>query len=122
MNILLWVLQIMLALHTIIGAVWKFSNPEQTVGSLNAIPHGMWIAMSIIELLCSVGLIIPLIKKRWGGMVPFAASIIAAEMLLFTVVSLYSGNNNYNEIIYWLVVAVVSAFIVYGRFMMKPIK
>lgn len=42
MNILLWVLQILLALHTVIGAVWKFSNSEQTVRSLNAIPHGVW--------------------------------------------------------------------------------
>jgi hypothetical protein len=31
MNILLWILQILLALHTIVGAVWKFLNSEQTV-------------------------------------------------------------------------------------------
>ena len=59
MNILLWVLQILLALHTFIGAVWKFSNSEQTVPSLNAIPHVVWLAMGIIEILCSLGLILP---------------------------------------------------------------
>src|SRR3954453_24196439 len=25
-------------------AVWKFSNSEQTVPALNAIPHGVWLA------------------------------------------------------------------------------
>jgi hypothetical protein len=64
MNILLWVLQILLALHTIVGAVWKFSNSEQTVPSLQTIPHGIWLAMSIIELLCALALILPALKKR----------------------------------------------------------
>lgn len=54
MNIFLWVLQILLALHTAIGAVWKFSNPAQTVPSLSAIPNGVWLAMSVVELLCAV--------------------------------------------------------------------
>ena len=51
MNILLWVLQILLALHTAIGAVWKFFNSEQTVPSLKAIPHGVWLSLSVIEIL-----------------------------------------------------------------------
>lgn len=60
MNILLWVFQILLALHTIMGAVWKFSHSaEETMPSLKAIPHGVWLTMSAIELLCSLGLILP---------------------------------------------------------------
>lgn len=51
MNILLWVLQALLALHTFTGAVWKWSNPEQTVPSLKAIPHGIWLAMSVADCL-----------------------------------------------------------------------
>lgn len=46
MNIGLWILQVLLALHTVMGSVWKFSNSEQTVPSLSAIPHGIWLAMS----------------------------------------------------------------------------
>ena len=66
MNILLWVLQILLALHTVMGAVWKFSNSaEQTVPSLKAIPHGVWLAMSVFELLCSLGLILPAFIVPW---------------------------------------------------------
>ena len=43
-NVVLWILQVLLALHTAMGAVWKFSNSEQTVPSLQAIPHGAWLA------------------------------------------------------------------------------
>jgi len=120
MNILLWVLQILLALHTVVGAVWKFSNSEQTVPSLSAIPHGVWLGMSGVELLCALGLILPAFHKPLAILAPVAALGIAAEMLLFSVVHLYSGDANDGPMIYWLVVAAVCAFIAYGRFVLKP--
>ncbi len=120
MNVLLWVLQILLALHTIVGAVWKFSNPAQTVPSLNAIPHVVWLAMAVIELLCSLGLILPAIIRRLGILAPVAATFIVAEMLLFCGVDIFSINPDYNHVMYWLVVAAISAFVAYGRFVLKP--
>lgn len=122
MNILLWVLQILLALHTAIGAVWKFSNSaEQTMPSLAAIPHGAWLAMSVIELLCALALILPAFNKSLAILVPVAAACIAAEMLLFTGLHIYSGDANYGPMIYWLVVAAICTFIAYGRFVLKPL-
>ncbi len=121
MNILLWVLQILLAFHTIMGAIWKFSNSEQTVTSLNAIPHKVWMAMSIIEILCSLGLILALFNKSLGKLIPIAAVCIAAEMLLFCGLNIFSGDANYGHIIYWLVVAAICSFIAYGRLVLKPL-
>jgi hypothetical protein len=120
MNILLWVLQILLALHTVVGAVWKFSNSAQTVPSLSAIPEGVWLAMSVFELLCSLGLILPAFNKRLAILAPIAAAGIAAEMLLFSALHIYSGDPNYGSVIYWLVVAAICAFIAYGRLVLKP--
>ncbi len=120
MNILLWVLQILLALHTGVGAVWKFSNSEQAVPSLKAIPHGAWLAMSGFELLFSLALILPAFNKPLAILVPIAAVCIAAEMLLFSGVHIYSGDASYGPMIYWLVVAALCAFIAYGRFVLKP--
>jgi len=121
MNTLLWILQILLALHTAIGAAWKFSNPAQTVPSLQAIPHGAWLAMSVVELICSLGLILPAFNKSLGILAPVAAACVAAEMLLFCGLHIYSGDANYSPIIYWLVVAAICAFIAYGRFVLKPL-
>ena len=119
MNILLWVLQVLLALHTIMGAVWKFSHSaEQTMPSLSAIPPGVWLAMSVIELLCALALILPAFNKSLGNLATIAAAIIAAEMLLFCGLHLYSGDANYGPMIYWLVVAAICAFIAYGRFVL----
>ena len=121
MNIILWVIQVLLTLHTAIGAVWKFSNSEQVVPSLKAIPHGVWLAMSGLELLCSLGLVLPVFSKQLAILVPVAAACIAAEMLLFSGIHVYSGDVNYSPMIYWLVVAAVCVFIAYGRFVLRPL-
>jgi hypothetical protein len=121
MNVLLWILQVLFALHTAIGAVWKFSNPEQTVPSLKAIPHRVWLALSVFELLCSLGLILPAFFQPLAVLVAIAAACIAAEMLLFSGLHVYSGSSEHGLIIYWLVVAALCAFIAYGRFVMAPL-
>ncbi|MDE3057146.1 MAG: DoxX family protein [Bacteroidota bacterium] len=122
MNILLWILQTLLTLHTAMGAVWKFSNSEQTVPSLSVIPHGVWLALSVIELLCALFLILPAVSKRLAILAPLAASFIAAEMLIFCALDIFSGSPDYGHLTYWLVVAVISGFTAYGRFALKPIQ
>ncbi|NND35015.1 MAG: hypothetical protein HKN76_20685 [Saprospiraceae bacterium] len=121
MPIILWVLQVLLALHTLIGAIWKFSNSEQAVESLSSSPHAVWLSLIVIELFCSLGLVIAAVRKSWGKLIPIAALIIAAEMVFFTALHLYSGNEDHFQMIYWLVVAAVCAFIAFGRYVLKPI-
>lgn len=120
MNILLWILQILLALHTAMGAVWKYSNSEQAVPSLKAIPHAVWLGLGAFELLLSVALLLPAISKPLAFLAPVAAACIAAEMLIFCGVHLASGDASRGPMIYWLVVAAVCAFIAYGRFVLRP--
>jgi hypothetical protein len=120
-NVLLWVLQVLLALHTAMGAVWKFSNSEQTVPSLKALPHGVWMALGVVELACVLGLLLPALNKRLGVLAPIAAACIVAEMLLFSGVHLLSGQTEHGQLVYWLVVAAICAFVAYGRFVLKPL-
>lgn len=121
MNIVLWVFQVLLALHTGMGAVWKFSHGTEAVPSLKALPHAVWMSLSVVELLCVVGLILPIFNKQLAVLAPIAALVIVAEMLLFTVVHFASGSGQSGEVVYWLVVAVVCAFIAYGRFVLAPL-
>lgn len=121
MNVLLLVLQVLLALHTVTGAMWKFFNSPQTVPSLTAIPQGAWLSLSVFELLCSLGLILPAFSKPLGIFAPIAAACIAAEMFLFTGVAIHSGDVNYGQVTYWLVVAAICAFIGYGKIALRPL-
>ena len=116
MNILVWVVQILLALHTVTGAVWKLRNSEQSVPSLKAIPHRAWLALSPFELLCSVGLVLPAFVNGLAMAAPVAAAGIAAEMLLFSGVHLYSRDPKHGHMLYWLVVAAICVCVSYARF------
>jgi hypothetical protein len=122
MNVLLWILQVVVALHTGAGAAFKYSHsPEQTMASFKAIPPGVWTAMGITELVCAVALIVPVFSKKLGFLIPLAASYVIAEMLLFSALQVHGGDGKYGSIGYWLVVAGVCAFIAYGRFVARPV-
>lgn len=122
MNVLLWIFQILLALHTAMGAVWKFSHSvEQTMPSLSAIPGGVWLGMSVVELLCALALIVPAFNKRLAILAPVAAACIAVEMLIFSGLHLFPGTTDYAPVIYWLVVATLCGFIARGRFVRLPL-
>ena len=103
------------------GAAWKLSNSEQTVPSLSAIPHGLWLAMSAFELILAVGLILPAVRPSLGVVAPIAAACIVVQMLLFCGLHLRSGQSEHGQMIYWLVVAVISVFVAYGRLVLRPL-
>ncbi len=121
MNIILWVLQVALAIHTAIGAFWKFSNSTEMVPSLKAMPNSVWMSLIGIELLCAAGLVLPAINRQWGMLVPLAAIVIALEMVLFTILHLRSGQTTHGEIVYWLCVAAICLVIAYGRSVVAPL-
>lgn len=116
MNIFVWVLQVLLALHTLVGAVWKFKNSvAETMPTLKAIPQGVWLTLSGLEILCALALVLPALHKPLGFLAPIAALAIAAEMLLFTCFHFASGSREFGPVIYWLVVAAIGGFIAYVR-------
>ena len=115
MNMLLSALQILLAMHTAAGALWKLSNAENTVPSLRSIPHSVWMILIAVELLCAIGLVVPLFEKSRMRLAVISAVVIGAEMLMFSAVHLSAGATGYGEIAYWLVVTAVCAVIVVGR-------
>jgi hypothetical protein len=62
----------------------------------------------------------PGIYKPLAILASIAAACIAAEMLFFSGLHIYSGDANYGPMIYWHLVAAIYAFIAYGRFVLKP--
>lgn len=116
MVVFVWILQILLGLHTLIGALWKFSHTaEKTAPSLAAIPQPVWIGLSVFEIICAALLILPLFNKKLTPLVPLAAIGVALEMIMFSGVHMTSAETDHNPMIYWLVVAALCAFVAYRR-------
>lgn len=109
-NLVLWIVQVPLALHTLMGALWKLANP--VVPTLRAIPPALWKALCVVEVVVAVALLAP----ACATFVPLAAGAIALEMLAFCAVHVRSGSPVMAPVKYWAVVAVVSALLGVGRF------
>src|ERR1022692_5163846 len=76
MNILLWVLQVLAAL--LYGAsgvmkVFMFDKVSEGVPSFGALPREAWMALGILELVCTVGLIVPA-ALHWHPALPGVAA------------------------------------------------
>jgi hypothetical protein len=121
MNIFLWIIQILFAAHTFVGAFWKLGNAEYIAPMFPMIPLEAWPVISVIEFAAAIYLVAPLLKKSLGEFTPIAAGVIAAEMLIYSGIYLMAGNTDYSPTYYWFAVAAVAAFIAYGRSKLRPI-
>lgn len=121
MHILLSVLQILVGLHTLIGALWKFTNSAQAIPSLSMISSEVWVALSIFEILCALALVMPLFRRSLSKLVIVGAAGILIEMLTFCGLHFYSGVSDMGPVVYWFVVAGLCEFIIIGRTKLKPL-
>ena len=122
MNVLLWVLQILAALLFAASGVMKafmFDEVSEGVAAFGALPRDAWIALGILELVCTVGLILPAAFRWKPGLTVAAASILAIESLVF--VWVHVKYHETGPIIMTAALALLMAFIAYGRAVLKPI-
>lgn len=109
MHIVLIVLQVLLALHTLMGAVWKFTNTIDAVPTLRAMGNGVWRVLGVVELVLVAALTLPIFVDALGWAVALGAFGVVAEMFAFCGVHLASGSKERGPLTYWLVVAVLAA-------------
>jgi hypothetical protein len=122
MNILLWVLQVLAAL--LYGAsgvmkVFMFDTVSEGVPSFGALPREAWTTLGILELVCTIGLIVPAAFHWKPALTAVAATLLAIESVVFVWVHV-----QYHEIppiILSAALGLLMAFIAYGRMVLKPI-
>jgi hypothetical protein len=122
MNVLLWVLQVLTALLYGASGVMKafmFDKVSQDVPSFGALPREAWMALGILELVCTIGLIVPAALHWKPGLTVVAATVLAVESLVFIWVHV-----QYREvapIIMSAALGLLMAFIAYGRTVLRPL-
>jgi uncharacterized membrane protein YphA (DoxX/SURF4 family) len=122
MNILLWVLQVLAALlygSSGVMKVFMFDKVSQDVPSFGALPRKAWMALGILELVCTVGLIFPDAYHWQPLLTVLAATALAVESVVFVGVHV-----KYREVAPTIlsgVLGLLMAFIAYGRMVLHPI-
>ncbi|HUD99604.1 MAG TPA: DoxX family protein [Bryobacteraceae bacterium] len=122
MNILLWVLQVLAALLYAGSGVMKvfmFDKVSEGVPSFGALPREAWMALGILELVCTVGLIVPAALHWHPALTVVAAAALTIESLVFIWVHVKYGE--IAPIVLSAVLGLLVAFIAYGRMVLKPI-
>jgi hypothetical protein len=122
MNMLLWVLQVLAALlygSSGVMKVFMFDKVSQGVPSFGALPRKTWMALGILELACTVGLIVPAAFHWRPPLTVLAATALAAESLVF--VGVHVKYREITPLILSGVLGLLMAFIAYGRMALKPI-
>ena len=123
MNILLWILQILAALAYSASGMMKifmFERISTKVASFGALPQGAWAALGILELACVIGLVVPSALRWRSVLTVYAASLLAAESLVFAWVHIQYRETG--SLVMVLVLGALMAFVAYGRSVLKPIK
>ena len=122
MNILLWVLQALAALlygSSGVMKVFMFDKVSQDVPSFGALPQRVWMILGIVELVCTVGLIVPGALHCQPQLTVVAAAVLAIESLVFVGVHV-----KYREVAPTIlsgVLGLLMAFIAYGRVVLQPL-
>ena len=122
MNILLWVLQVLAALlygSSGVMKVFMFDKVSEGVPSFGALPRKAWMTLGIVELVCTVGLIVPDAFHWQPQLAILAATVLAVESLVFVWVHI-----KYHEVSPTILSAglgLLLAFIAYGRMVLHPI-
>jgi hypothetical protein len=122
MNALLWVLQVLAALLYGSSGVMKafmFDKVSGEVPSFGALPREAWIALGVLELVCTVGLVVPAALHWRPRLTVLAAALLAIESLVF--IGVHVKYRETAPMIMSGLLGLVMAFIAYGRAFLNPI-
>jgi uncharacterized membrane protein YphA (DoxX/SURF4 family) len=121
MRIVLWVLQVFLAVAFFAHGLLMLFPPAAIVDQINAsLPRWFQLFIGISELMAAVGLTIPGITRIQPWLVPVAAAGLIVVMISATIFHLARGE--VSSAATTAVLLVMAAFVAYMRWRVVPIR
>ncbi len=122
MNVLLWVLQVLLALLYLAGGYYKAFRFDELASQMNALSRGGWGVLGVFEMLGAVLLVAPAAVNWMPGLTPLAAAAPAVETLaLAALYARYSLEVAVTNPMVWaIVMGLLAALVAIGRYALRP--
>ena len=113
MNVLLWIVQVVLALFALAGGSYKVVMADQLtqLPATSALPHGLWVAIGVFEIVCGVLLVVPRLS-RFGAAALAVENLILAVFYARTSVAIAATN----PLVWVVFMAVTAGLVAWGRF------
>jgi uncharacterized membrane protein YphA (DoxX/SURF4 family) len=121
MNIVLWILQVLLAV-AFLAHGWLFlSPPPEIAEQMNAsLPRWFQLFLGVAEVLAAVGLTLPALTRVLPSLVVWAAGGIMIVMVSATV--FHVARNEISSAATTLLLLVMATFVAYMRYRVMPIR
>jgi uncharacterized membrane protein YphA (DoxX/SURF4 family) len=123
LNIVLWVVQVLLALLFLFGGGTKLVMPlEQLAGPPGSVvlPGAFLRFIGVVEVLGGLGLILPGLLRIRPGLTPLAAAGLVIIMIGAVVITVMGGGSQ--AAMAWIpaLTGLLAAFVAYGRWRLAP--
>jgi len=121
LNILLWVVQVLLAV-AFLAHGWLVLAPPPEIGALmlESYPRSFWIFLGVAEIAAAVGLTLPGATRIMPWLVAWAAAGVMIVMIAATIHHLRRGE--ISSSIITLVLLIMATFVAYMRWKIRPIR
>ena len=118
LNVLLWVLQALLAMLFMFSGVMKFIIPVAEMTKQISLPGWFLHFIGVAEILGAIGLVLPGILRIRTGLTPLAAAALVVIMIGATAVNLKTGQRG--AALTTVIVGLLLVFVAYNRRRMAP--
>src|SRR5687767_12731201 len=112
MNVLLWILQVVLAFLCLSGGAYKVFKFDAIAKQMEPLSRGGTAAVGVLEMVCGILLIVPAATKWMPVLTPIAAAVLALESLALA--GLYARHSlelaPTNPLVWSVVMAALAAF------------
>lgn len=117
MNIVLWILQAVLAFLYLAGGAYKTFKSADLVATIPSMPLVGWKVFGLVEVAGALLLILPPLLGRGQALTPAVAAALAVETLILA--ALYARQSlafsAENPLLWAVAMGVIAALLAYGR-------
>lgn len=123
MNIVLWVIQILLALAFGLAGIIKTTQPIEKLsarmGWVKDTSPRIVRLIGVLEILAAIGLILPAVTGIWPWLTPLAAAGLVLTMVGAMIT--HGRRGEFSSIGANIVLLALAAFVLFGRFIIVPL-
>ena len=120
MNILLWVLQVLLAAAFLAhGLLLLMPPPDIAAQMLMSLPRWFWVFLGVAEVAAAIGLTLPGLTRVMPSLVTWAAVGIMIVMISATIYHVM--RNEISSAVVTFVLLLMATFVAYVRLRVMPI-
>lgn len=121
MNILLWILQSLLALVFMAHGLMFLNPPPDIAAQMSeTLPRWFTLFLGVAEVAASIGLVVPAVTRIKPGLVPAAALGVVIVMIGATI--LHVVRNEMSSAVITTVLLVMAIVVAHGRLRLAPIR